>query len=99
MHVDHGRAFEEALKKHGKEFEAHYTEGGKHFLEPVTSRDAQTIKYCTDDLMTRRLDGPDDFERESAYRFECSDGRYLVSFEGGWMTLTPEPGAQGEAGN
>jgi hypothetical protein len=87
VHVDHGRAFEKALRDHGKEFEVYYTEGGRHFLEPVTSRNAQTIAHCTDDIMTRRLDGHDDFERQSEYRFGCADGAYVVSFKGGWMTI------------
>jgi len=88
--VEHGYAFERALTEHGKEFEAHYTEGGKHFLDPVTGRDAQTIEHCTEDIMTRRLSGPDDFGRESVYRLECTGAAYVVSFEGGWMTLTRE---------
>jgi len=89
--VAHGYALEEALKKHGKEHEAYFTEGGRHFLDPVTGRDRETVKHCTDDIMTRKLVGPDDFESESSYRFACTGATYVVSFQGGWMTLMPEP--------
>ena len=88
--IEHGYAFERALKEHGKEFEAYFTQGGKHFLDPVTGRDKETVAHCTEDIMTRRLSGPDDFERESVCRFECTGATYVVSFEGGWMTLTRE---------
>jgi predicted esterase len=91
--VKHGYALEEALKASDKEHEAHYTQGGRHFLDPVTSRDAETVKHCTDDLMSRRLEGPDDFERESVTRFECTGATYVASFAGGWMTLNPESDA------
>ena len=57
---------------------------------PVTGRDAQTVKHCSDDIMSRRLSGPDDFESESTYRLECTGATYIASFEGGWMTLTME---------
>ena len=40
--------------------------------------------------MRRRLSGPDDFERESTYRFECTGAVYVVSLDGGWMTLVRE---------
>ena len=88
--VAHGYAFESALKEHGKEYEAHFTEGGGHFLEPVTGRDKQTIAHCAEDIMTRTLDGPDDFERESMYVLECTGATSVASFADGWMTLTPE---------
>ncbi|HUW57648.1 MAG TPA: prolyl oligopeptidase family serine peptidase [Planctomycetota bacterium] len=88
--VEHGYAFEKALKEHGKEFEAHYTEGGRHFLDPVTGRDKETVKHCTEDIMARKLTGPDDFELESSYRFDCTGATYVVSFAGGWMTLRME---------
>jgi predicted esterase len=86
--VDQARALEEALRKAGKEFEAYYTEGGKHFLEPVTSREAETIKHCGRDLRKRRLAVPDDFELESEYVFECTGATCAASFKGGWFTLT-----------
>ena len=88
--VAHAYAFEKALEEHGKEHEAYYTEGGRHFLDPVTGRDKETVKHCTDDIMTRTLSGPDDFESESTYRFECTGATYVASFAGGWMTLTRE---------
>ena len=88
--VDHAYALEKALKENGKEFEAYYTEGGKHFLDPVTGRDKETIKHCTEDIMERKLAGPDDFQRESVYRFECTGATYLASFKGGHFTLTRE---------
>ena len=88
--VCHARALEQVLREKGKEFEAHYTEGGKHFLDPVTSRDRETIEHCAKDLKTRRLRGPDDFERESVYRFECTGATYVASFKGGSFTLTQE---------
>ena len=85
--VSHGRLFEQALKDAGKDFEAHYTEGGRHFLDPVTGRDKETIAHCSDDITTLKLDGPDDFERESEYLFDCTGASYVVSFADGWMTL------------
>jgi len=88
--VRHGYAFEEALKNAGVEHEAHYTEGGRHFLDPVTGRDKETVKHCSGDIISRRLSGPDDFERESEYRFECTDAVYVVSFADGWCALTRE---------
>ena len=93
--VAHGCAIERALKEHGKDCEAYYTEGGAHFLNPVTSRDAQTIEHCSDDILSRKLSGPDDFERESTYRFDCTGATYVVSFADGWMTLKKED--EGEA--
>jgi len=88
--VAHGRALEQALARHRREYEAFFTEGGDHFLGPLTSRDAETVAHCTEDMMTRRLPGPDDFERESSFRFECTGAVYVVNFQGGWFTLTQE---------
>ena len=88
--VKHGYAMEEALKSAGVEHEAHYTEGGRHFLDPVTGRDKVTVEHCSDDVMSLRLDGPDDFELESRYRFECTGAVYLADFAGGAFTLTRE---------
>jgi acetyl esterase/lipase len=96
--VKHGRALEEALDAAGVEHEAHYTDGGRHFLDPVTGRDKETVKHCSGDIMSRRLAGPDDFEAESEYRFECTGAVYAASFSGGWFALTTEDeGGEGGA--
>ena len=95
--VKHGYELEKALGAAGVEHEAHYTEGGRHFLDPVTGRDKETVKHCTDDIMSRRLSGPDDFELESEYRFECTGAVYAASFGGGGFALTRE-GAGGDEG-
>lgn len=92
VHVDHGRGMERALRAAGKEVEAHYTEGGRHFLDPVTSRKAETVRWCTEDLAARRLDGPDDFERGGAYRSPCTGAAYVASFDAGGFTIVPETG-------
>ncbi len=88
--VEHGRALEQGLKDASKDCLAFYTEGGRHFLDPVTGRDAETIAHCSDDVMSMKLSGPDDFELESDYRFECTGAVYLASFAGGWFALTRE---------
>ena len=84
-----GRTFTRSFgfKAHGREFEAHYVEGGLHFLEPASSREAETLRWCSADLQTRRLAGPDDFERGTVSRFPCTGAEYEASFAGGWFAL------------
>jgi predicted esterase len=91
VNVKHGYALEKTLKSAGVEHEARYTEGGRHFLDPVTSREAETVKHCSADIMSLRLTGRNDFELESRQRFECAGAVYVASFAGGGFTITMEP--------
>ncbi len=87
--VEHARALERELIRHGIEHEVHYTDGGDHFLGPRTSREAETLRWCSADLQSRRITGPDDFERGTVSRFTCTGAEWLASFEGGWFALNP----------
>ena len=88
--VEHARLLIAELRSLGKDFEAYLTEGGDHFLRPVTTRDAQTIEHCSDDIMTLKLSGPDDFELETVTKLPCTGATYVAAFTGGSMTLTRE---------
>lgn len=85
--VEESRLMEKALGEAGVEHEAVYVEGGDHFLRPVTTRAEQTVLHCGRDLMTRRVDGPTDFERESRHVFPCAGVDYVVDFRGGRASI------------
>ena len=82
--VDIRQSYElkDALEQAGKEVEAHYTEGGDHFLKPVTTRTEQTIRYASQDLNARSIVGENDFERGSVFTFPCTGRTAQVDFRG-----------------
>jgi dipeptidyl aminopeptidase/acylaminoacyl peptidase len=90
--VDIGLSYElEALlKKIGKEVEVHYFTEGGHQLKPVTTRMEATVNYASNDLLTRRLRGDNDFARKRMNRVLCTESIYIIDFSGEYPQIMKE---------
>ncbi|KYH41426.1 MAG: hypothetical protein AYL32_005360 [Candidatus Bathyarchaeota archaeon B26-2] len=81
--IEQSYTLEAVLRESGKEVEAHYYPEGDHFLTPTTTRMEATIKHATEDLLTRRVEGEDDFSRKDSTILPCTEHTYIMDFSSG----------------
>ena len=86
---EHTQALEQALRAVGVEVRARYIEGGRHGLDPVTTRRDVTVEMADDLLHTARTDGPTDFEQASRIAIPCETQQFVIDWSKPACRLDP----------
>ena len=87
----HTRVLEAALRRAGKEVVARYIEGGRHMLEPVTTRHAVTLEMADGYLRSVRTDGGTVFSRRERVAIPCATQSFVLD----WSREGRDPGLMG----